>query len=119
MTGSKRSLQGSTPYSLWNSNKVLTTAGTPTEAPPIAASKNFFGFLFESRNIFSLIALGAFSLPSKLMTLLLELLWKVIKIPPPSPDDCGSTNPSAIWIATVASIAFPPFLKIWMPIFVA
>ena len=41
-----------TPNSSWISVKVFRVAGTPTEAPPMAASKNFIGLPFLSIKIF-------------------------------------------------------------------
>src|SRR3954454_1695094 len=105
------------PYLSSASSQVAGVPGTPTDRPLQRASLNGSGAPF-SQNDVGVIASGAVSRPSSVVTLPLAVRM-TMKPPPPTPHENGSVTPSTPAAATAASTALPPAFSVSMAACVA
>src|SRR3954463_1675853 len=105
------------PYFSSASYHVAGGPGPPTDRPLQRASLNGSGAPF-SQNDVGVIASGAVSRPSSVVTLPLAVRM-TMKPPPPTPHENGSVTPRTPAAATAASTALPPDFSVSMAACVA
>jgi hypothetical protein len=103
MAGAITSERGIVPHRSSASDKPASVPGTPTEIPLVDAAVNP-----RVPNMSAVAAAGACSRESTMNVSPVRARWIIMKPPPPMPEDWGSTTLRASWIATAASMAFPP-----------
>ncbi len=106
-----RLAHGSLPWRWCASAITRTVPGTPTGRPSRATSLS--GRVAPSMSVrrLAVVRAGAAARPSSADRVPLAWSHTSISVPPPNPDDCGSTTVSTICTAMAASTTLPPRLS--------